>query len=141
MTVLKSLTLAALPKNGNNPALNRRTTTIARLEEQKRLLADPSYVRVTQRWTRKDGEKIQTEKRQKVSPWWRLDQSGGYLFLVRSGGKPIEFDKGKSAVAVPSLDKLPPVIDTLIAAVRSGELDDQMAQVSKQRTVPKSRKP
>lgn len=40
MTALKSLTLAALLKDGNNSALNRRTTTIARLEEQKRLLAD-----------------------------------------------------------------------------------------------------
>jgi hypothetical protein len=37
--------------------------------------------------------------------------------------KPIEFKKGKAAIAVPSLDRLPSVIDTLIAAVRKGELD------------------
>jgi hypothetical protein len=55
--------------------------------------------------------------------------------MVKSGWKAIEFDKGKAAIAVPSLDKLPPIIDTLIVAVRSGELDDQLAQASKQSAV------
>jgi len=32
---------------------------------------------------------------------------------------------------VPSKDKLPTVIDTLITAVRNGELDDQLMQSSK----------
>jgi hypothetical protein len=40
--------------------------------------------------------------------------------------KPIEFEKGKAAIAVPSLDKLPSVIDTLITAVLNGELDEQI---------------
>jgi hypothetical protein len=57
---------------------------------------------------------------------------------VRSGLKPIEFEKGKTAIAVPSLDKLPSVIDTLIAAIRAGELDQQLAQTSKQ-GAPKSK--
>jgi hypothetical protein len=35
---------------------------------------------------------------------------------------------------VSSLDKLPSVIDTFIAAVRAGELDDQLAQASAQAT-------
>jgi hypothetical protein len=52
--------------------------------------------------------------------------------------QPIEFDKGRAAIAVSSLDKLPSVIDTLIAAVRNGELDEQLAQASNQST-PKSR--
>jgi hypothetical protein len=80
------------------------------------------------------------EKRQRVSPWWRLDQSGAYLFFIKSGGKPIEFEKGKTAIAVPSLDKLPGVIDTLIAAVRGGELDVQMEHASKQKLPPKAKK-
>jgi hypothetical protein len=37
--------------------------------------------------------------------------------------KAIEFEKGKTAIGVPSLDKLPAVIDTLITAVRNGELE------------------
>jgi hypothetical protein len=56
---------------------------------------------------------------------------GSYLFTIRSGWKPIEFDKGKSAIVVLSHDKLPAIIDTLIAAVRNGELDGHLAQGSK----------
>jgi hypothetical protein len=37
---------------------------------------------------------------------------GSYLFTIRSGWKPIEFDKGKSAIVVLSQDKLPTIIDT-----------------------------
>jgi hypothetical protein len=54
--------------------------------------------------------------------------NGTYALFVRSGLKPIEFEKGKTAIAVPSLDKIPSVIDTLIAAIRAGELDQQLAQ-------------
>jgi hypothetical protein len=56
---------------------------------------------------------------------------GSYLFFVRLGSKPIEFEKGKNAVAVPSFDKMPLVINILITAVRNGELDEQLAQTKK----------
>jgi hypothetical protein len=46
--------------------------------------------------------------------------------------KPIEFDKGRAATAVSSLDKLPSVIDTLIAAARNGKLDEQLAHATAQ---------
>jgi hypothetical protein len=42
----------------------------------------------------------------------------------------VEFEKGKTAIAVPSFDQLPKVIDTLITAVRNGELDNQIAAAS-----------
>jgi hypothetical protein len=45
---------------------------------------------------------------------------------IRVGSKPIEFEKGKAGVAVPTLDKLAGVIDTLIKAIQSGELDEQL---------------
>ncbi len=127
MAVLKSLTFTTLPAAGGNPTLNRRTKVIARLEEQKLLLTDPNYTRTIRSWTRKDGERAMVEKRQRVLPWWRMAPNGSYVLFVRSGLKPIEFEKGKAAIAVPSLDKLPTVIDTLIAAVRNGELDEQLA--------------
>jgi hypothetical protein len=37
------------------------------------------------------------------------------------------------------LDKLPSIIDTLINAVRSGELDDQLAHASKQASARKKK--
>ena len=51
--------------------------------------------------------------------------------LCSVSSKPIEFEKGKNAIAVPSLDKMPLVINILITAVRNGELDDQLAPARK----------
>jgi hypothetical protein len=83
------------------------------------------------------GVRSVVEKQQRVSPWWVQLADGSYLFTIRSGWKPIEFDKGKAAIVVLSEDKLPTIIDTLIAAVRNGELDEHLAQGSKVGTVKK----
>jgi hypothetical protein len=127
MGALRALTLTTLPKIGANPALDRRTKMIARLEEQKLLLNDPNYTRTVRTWVKKDRQLMPVDKQQRVLPWWRVNANGSYVFFVRSGSKPIEFEKGKNAIAVPSLDKVPMVIDILITAVRNGELDNQLA--------------
>ena len=126
-----SLTFTTLPKIGANPTLDRRTNMIARLEEQKLLLNDPNYVRTARTWVNKNGELTPIQRQQRVLPWWRVTADGSYVFFVRSGSKPIEFEKGKNAIAVPSLDKMPLVINILITAVRNGELDDQLAPARK----------
>jgi hypothetical protein len=119
--------------------MDRRAKTIERLEEQK-LLADPTYKRTVRTSIKKDGERVTVEKQQRVSPWWRSVPNGTYALFIRAGFKPIEFDKGKTAVAVPSLDKLPAVIDTRIAAIRNGELDEQLANAAKHATPKKPKK-
>ena len=43
MASLKSLTLTALPQIPIDPVMDRRNSTIAHLEDQKRLLQDASY--------------------------------------------------------------------------------------------------
>jgi hypothetical protein len=131
MSALKSLTFTTLPKIGANPTLDRRTNMIARLEEQKLLLNDPNYIRTSWTWVKKNGELTPIDRQQRVLPWWRVNANGSYVFFVRLGSKPIEFEKGKNAIAVPSLDKVALVIDILITAVRNGELDQQLAQAKK----------
>jgi hypothetical protein len=135
---LKSLTFTVLPKIEANPVQERRTKTIARLEEQKQFFANPNYTRTVRTSVKgENGVRSVVEKQQRVSPWWVQLSDGSYLFTIRSGWKPIEFEKGKAAISVPSLDKLPSVIDTLIMAVRNGELDEQLVQGSKAGTVKK----
>jgi hypothetical protein len=139
MSVLKSLTFTTVPKIGANPTLDRRAKVIERLEEQKLLLNDPAYTRLVRTSVKKDGERVSVEKHARILPWWRSVQNGTFAFFIRVGFKPIEFDKGKTAIAVASLDKLPSVIDTLITAVRNGELDEALAHAAKLAT-PKKRK-
>jgi hypothetical protein len=127
---LKSLSFVALPKSDTNPVMVRRREIINRLEQQKSLAADPKYVRTIKT---KDGE-----KHQKVLPMWRLMPDGSYAFFLRVGFAPVEFSPGKSAIAVPSLDKLPAIIETLVLAVRNGELDVQLRPTK--RTAPRKAK-
>jgi hypothetical protein len=140
MSALKSLTFTTLPKIGANPTLDRRMNMIARLEEQNLLLNDPNYIRTVRTWVKKDGRLALVDKQQRVLPWWRVDANGSYVFFVPLGSKPIEFEKGKNAIAVSSLDKIPIIINVLITAVRNGELDDQLAQAKKPATAATSRK-
>ena len=140
MSALKSVTFTTLPRIGANPTLDRRTNMIARLEEQKLLLNDSNYTRTVRTWVKKDGQLTPIDKQQRVLPWWRVDTDGSYVFFVRVGSKPIEFEKGKNAIVVPSLDKLPAVINILITAVRNGELDAPLAQAKKPPTALKSPK-
>jgi hypothetical protein len=140
MTALKSLTFTTLPKSTVNPTLDRRAKIIARLEEQKVLLREPTYMRVVRARGKNDsGEKVMIDKKQRVLPWWSPQPNGACVFFLRAGWKLIEFEKGKAAIAVPSVDKLPSVIDTVIAAVRAGELDEQLAHASAQATPKKAK--
>jgi hypothetical protein len=128
---LKNLAFTVLPSSSPTPLDSRRMKTIERLQEQKQLLADPKYVRIEKKWKTVGGERQQYEKQRRVHPWWRTTANGSVVFFVRLGGKPIEFDKGKSGIAVASVEKLPGVIDTLIGAVRNGELDTVLNQAVK----------
>jgi Family of unknown function (DUF6641) len=140
MSALRSLRFTTVPKIGANPIVDRRFNVIARLEEQKLLLKDPKYARTVRSWVKKDGHLTPVDRQQRVLPWLRMDADGSYVLFIRFGGKPIEFEKGKNGIAVPSLDKIPLVIDILISAVRNGELDAQLAQAKKPATAPKSLK-
>lgn len=140
MPVLKSLSFTALPKPATDPVHIRRAKLIARLEEQKALLDNPNLIRTVQRTVKEAGEKQIVTKQQKVRSWWRTDSAGHLFMSIRFGGRPVEFERGKSAVSVSSMDKLPTVITTLIEAVRAGELDDVLAQASKGRGFQKARK-
>jgi hypothetical protein len=140
MPVLKSLSFTSLPKAGNDPVQLRRAKFVGKLEEQKLLLKDPNHVRTVQRWTKVDGERQATTKQQAVRPWWKTDPTGQVVMSVKFGAKPLEFEKGKAGIVVPSKDKLPAVIDTLISAVRSGELDELFNQAAKTGSIGKARK-
>ena len=140
MPILKSLTFTAVPARSHDPVANRRAKLAERLEEQKKLLQDPSYVRAVQRWTGKGDERRQIEKQQRVRPWWRTDGSGHLVMSVFYGTKPIEFEKGKAGIVVASKDKLPALIDALIGAAKAGELDTLIAASGKPVGAPKARR-
>ena len=137
MSFLKSLVLASVPKNETNPTIRRRDELVRRLEEQKSLLADSNYVRVSTRFEKRDGKRTAVEKTTKVRPWWRSDERGRLVFFVKVGSKMIEFERGKSGIVSESKDQLPKIIDTLISATKSGELDPLIGRTERSKEKPK----
>ena len=73
MPVLKNLTFTSVPVRSHDPVAVRRAKLVSRLEEQRLLLQNPSYVRTVQRWVGKGDDRRQVEKQQRVRPWWRTN--------------------------------------------------------------------
>ena len=72
--ILKSFTFVPQPKVSNDPVVIKRERIVSRLEDQKKLLANPAFVRRVKRWEHKDGgEKVLVESRS----------------VLRNGGSPI----------------------------------------------------
>ena len=128
MSFMKSLTLTAAPNANHDPVRSRRERLVAHLQEQKELTSNPSLVRTTQRTVKKEGIRTVVEVQHRVRPWWRRDEKGQVVLFVRIGWMLLEFEKGKTGVLAGSTERLPTVIDTLIEAVRAGELDPALAQ-------------
>ena len=141
MKVLKSLTFGVMSRGSQNPVLARRAKLIHRLEQQKKLAQDANFVVTVSRWLRNEaGSKELVQLQKRVRPWWREDVLGTVGLTVRYGAKAIEFEKGKTAIVVPSKDQLVATLDTLIEGVKAGELDEHLAQQAKARGVPKSKR-
>ena len=142
MTQLKSLTFAPLPRlSAADPVINRRNKLIVRLQQQIALAQDPNFSLTRQKWIADEtGVKQLRSLPKKVRPWWRTDATGAVVLTVRYGAKPIEFEKGNAAIAVGKVEKLKPVLETVIAAVQACELDGVLAQMSKTAVLTKGKR-
>ena len=142
MASLKSLSFTVAPKiSAADPVVQRRNKLIARLQQQVMLANDPSYKIPRQKWVPdENGVKQLRDMPKKVRQWWRTDTTGSVVLQVLYGARPIEFEKGKAAIAVGPKEKLVPIIETIIAAVQAGELDAVIGAMSKTAVQVKSKK-
>jgi hypothetical protein len=140
MSMLKTLNFVAAPKRTNDPIIQRRIKLITQLQQQRALAEDPNFIIVTQRWRKgEDGSKRLVERQKRVKAWWREDIMGLCVLTVRYGAKLLEFEKGKSAIAVEDKAHLIPTIDAVLAAAAAGELDAAISATQKTGQKPKAR--
>ena len=124
MSTLKTLNFVAAPKRTNDPIIQRRIKLIAQLRQQRALAENAAHVVTIQRWRKgEDGNKRLVERQKRVKAWWQVDATNQYVLMVRYGARILEFDRGKSAIAVGDKSNLVSVIDVVIAAVAAGEMD------------------
>jgi hypothetical protein len=144
MAHLNTLAFVSVPKHpALSPTQIRRNRLIERLQEQKRLAADPAYAPVVKRWKKAaDGSKILQDHYRRLKPWWRTDVNGNVVLTIKVGMRTLELEKGKAGIAVGDLERLGSVFDTLIAATVAGELDPLLAsaRVVEARAVLKAKK-
>ena len=66
----------------------------------------------------------------RIKPWFWTGEKGECLLAINYGSKQIELQKGKTAIDVGAVENLCTVLDTVIDAVRNGELDMQIESAS-----------
>ncbi len=128
VTHLSKLNLTQLKRaQKQSPAEQRRAKLIAKLEEQLALAQAQSegkrYVVMKAAWTRDEhGNKQRVQREKVVRPWW-VPEGEGVSLVVKYGARSLELAKGKRAISVPHVPMLPGALNTVIAAVKAGELD------------------
>ncbi|ANV23568.1 DUF6641 family protein [Agrobacterium pusense] len=140
MSHLKALKLtSAVPvRAAVDPVQRAREKMIAALAEQKQMAEakivgqafTPTHI---VRKKNAEGQRVEVEALKRVRQGWFTDGHGKVFFAIRYAGKPIEFAKDKNAIEVGELTALPAVLDTLMEAVRAGELDAQLTVAAAER--------
>ncbi len=129
-SVLSSLKVIARPKiEPKPPVLGKRLRLIEKLEQQKEMAVCMIENRRFEAFRDKKvknpetGEVTVQRRPTTVRPWY-YDSDDHYYLEVKVNNKPIDLQKGKPAIDVGEKVKLPEVIDTIIKATESGELDE-----------------
>ncbi len=123
-----------------NPEDLLRSKLIARLLEQQELVeADLKGEQLTKTRFKfvtdsETGETKRVEVQKQLRRWWWKDEDGQVNLTLRYGNKPLAITGDKSTIEIGTLDKLPKIIETIIEAVKAGELDKPLnAAMAKRR--------
>lgn len=140
MSHLKALKLtSAVPVRATvDPVQRAREKMITSLAEQKQMaeakiagqVFAPTHI---VRKKNAEGVRVEIKAAKRVRQGWFTDGNGKVFFALRYAGKTIEFAKDKNAIEAGELSALPKIIDTLIEAVRDGELDAQLTTAAVER--------
>jgi hypothetical protein len=139
MSFLKTLTFSTANDLIPSPIEKKRHHLVGALKDQLALLDQPDLTKSRKKWIEVDGERTLTLKNIPVRPWWKQKLDGKLMFFVRSGVRRIEFEKGKSAIVLSTMDDLPKLIKGLIDAAMTGELDHLLEGKVKPSPVPKQK--
>jgi len=136
-TILNTLKLTAARKTRALPdVVKRRNKLVQKLTEQRELAAalqqGQHYAPKRLRSLRdaETGTRLVKEVPVRIKPWFWTGEKGEYLLAINYGSKQIELQKGKTAIDVGSADNLVTVLETVITAVKNGELDVQIESAS-----------
>lgn len=73
-----------------------------------------------------DGSTVTVERDKRLRPWYWHDLSGKWFLELRYANTVLSLAKDQNAIEIGTKDKLVPTIQTVIEAVKAGELDAAM---------------
>lgn len=135
MTFLNTLTFTNALEAKPSPLQRKRNALVRNLKDQLLLLENPNLFKTRTRRVETDGHKQTVEVQIRVRPWWRETSDGKLTFFLKSGLRRIAFEKGQTAILVSNKEALPSLINGLITAVDSGELDNLLTDKNEVRAV------
>lgn len=135
--LLSTLKLTAARKSRGLPeAVRRRNKLVQKLVEQRELAsahAQGQHFAAKRLRTMRDeetGTRMVKEVAVRIKPWFWTGEKGETLLAIKYGSRQMELQKGKSAIDVGNSSNLVAALDTVIAAVKDGELDAAIEAVS-----------
>ena len=130
MSFLKQVELSVYKRSTQRSPIARRREKLAfKLEEQLKLASDSTYQPKKIVWnTDSDGNQHKLEQPKRIKRWWIELDGGSVQLTVRYGSKPLEFAKGKNAIALNSNEDVEPTLRKLKLAVLGGEFDEMLEQ-------------
>ena len=136
-SILNTLKLTAARKSRALPdVVKRRNKLLQKLIEQRDLAAaleqGQHYTPKRLRSLRDEdtGARVVKEVAVRIKPWFWTGEKGECLWAINYGSRQIELQKGKTAIDVGTTDNLVTVLETVITAVKNGELDVQIEAAS-----------
>ncbi len=136
-SILNSLKLTAARKSRALPdVVKRRNKLLQKLAEQRDLAAalqDGQHYAPKRLRSLRDadtGARVVKEVAVRIKPWFWTGEKGECLLAINYGSKQIELQKGKTAIDVGDAANLVSVLETVITAVKNGELDVQIEAAS-----------
>ena len=136
-SILNTLKLTAARKSRALPdVVKRRNKLLHKLTEQRELaiaFAQGQHYAPKRLRSMRDeqtGARVVKEVSVRIKPWFWTGEKGETLMAINYGSKQIELLKGKTAIDVGDTANLVTVLDTVISAVKNGELDVQIEATS-----------
>ena len=104
--------------------LRKREALHKLVAEQIYMASNPSFVPTKSKWvTGIDGNIRQVMVPKKLKKWWVLLPDGKLQIAVYWKSKQLEFEEGKDAIEVESLDELVPTLEGIKQSIDLGDFD------------------
>lgn len=125
MSVIASLKLVEFkPQMAQGRIFVRRRKLVEKIEQQIKLVADPSYAPTKLIWAAdENGIQQRREVAKRIKRWWFENIDGTVQLTIRYGSKPLELARGKSAIACESVSVIATILESIKQSVIDGEFD------------------